>query len=325
MKEFHLWNFVLSELRRNEPVFLITVVDYEKGSPGKTGFKLAVSARATHGTVGGGIMEFNLIRQSREFIAEKKEIRIVRKLVHVPKPAHGEPSGLICAGSETICMMSLFDTDVTTADKVVSALDQYFPAHLLYSREGLSFHEKKNPRHAEFVFKDEDDWSYKENVGEEYTVYVIGGGHVGLAVTKLMQTLNVNLILIDDRNDSPAMKDTGISAKKIVCPYDAIGSHLREDEKSFVVIVTSAMPSDRTVLREIGNRKFGYIGLMGTQAKISQIFKAFADEGKPLPGNIHAPIGIEIESETPEEIAVSIAAEVIKTKNIKENSHTARH
>lgn len=315
MNEYGFWNFISDHLHMQRPVMLVTVVDYEKGSPGKTGFKLAVSGDETRGTIGGGIMEFNIINLSKEFISINIPTRLVKKLVHSLKTTVGEPSGLICAGSETICMISLLPGDAEIVDTLLSALKWHAPAHLSLSPAGLSFHMGKQNTHHYSNFTNENEWIYRENTGAEYSVYIIGGGHVGLAVARVMQSLDFNVTLIDDREDAPAMIDPSLSIHKIFSPYDGIGQHIEDDVKSFVVIVTSAMQSDKAALQQVLQMKCGYLGLMGTPAKISRIFSSLSEEEQQLAKRIHAPIGIDIQSKTSEEIAVSIAAELIKVKN----------
>ncbi|MBI2428399.1 MAG: XdhC family protein [Ignavibacteriales bacterium] len=315
MKELGFWQFVSDQLQMQHPVMLVAVVDYEKGSPGKTGFKMAVTAGETHGTIGGGVMEFNLIQQSREFLSAQKGLRHIKKLVHNPNTTVGEPSGLICAGSQTITVISLTLHDIETVINILSALKWYAPSNLALSNNGLAFHMGKQPVHNQFSWVKEQEWMYRENIGSEFTVYIIGGGHVGLATARVLQTLDVNVVLIDDRVDAPAMKDPSLFVRKIVASYETIGQHVEEGDASFIVTVTSALQSDRMALQSILGKKFGYIGLMGTQAKISRILNSFSPSEKKSFDGIHAPIGIDIGSKTVEEIAVSIAADVIKEKN----------
>ena len=75
-----IWNFILNELSENKNVILYSVVSYTKGSPGKTGFRMAVSETGNHnGSVGGGIMEFELIKNSRALFQSGKKINTIEK------------------------------------------------------------------------------------------------------------------------------------------------------------------------------------------------------------------------------------------------------
>ena len=321
MKERIFWQFIFDRLSHGERVVLLIVVDYEKGSPGKTGFKMAVTPSEMAGTIGGGLMEFKLLSSTREFLASGKPVRIVKKMVHNPNTTIGEPSGLICAGSETICIISLSSTDVAAIENIVNSIHSYIPSHFELSTNGISFHNGKLEKHNQFQSTDIDDWHYRENVGGEYTVYIAGGGHVGLATARMLQMLDFNLVLFDDREDAPAIKDDSLIIRKIISPYEEIGTRIEESEKSFVAIVTAALQSDRLALQSILGKKLGYIGLMGTEAKIARIMNSFSSEEKKTLEKIYAPIGIEIESRSVEEIAVSIAAQMIKVKNEASSKH----
>ncbi|HMQ67575.1 MAG TPA: XdhC family protein, partial [Ignavibacteria bacterium] len=75
MKEIHLWNFVYSELKKSNSVILAVVVDHKKGSPGKQGFKMAVSSNGEMaGSIGGGVMEYDFLKKCETAFKEKKEL-----------------------------------------------------------------------------------------------------------------------------------------------------------------------------------------------------------------------------------------------------------
>ncbi|MFA5833281.1 MAG: XdhC family protein [Bacteroidota bacterium] len=321
MKERIFWKFIFDRLSRGESVMLLIVVEYEKGSPGKTGFKMAVTPSEMAGTIGGGLMEFKLLSSTREFLASGKPVRIVKKMVHNPNTTIGEPSGLICAGSETICILSLSLDDATTIENIINGIHSYTPSHFELTNNGISFHKRKLENHNHFQSTSKDEWFYRENVGAEYTVYIAGGGHVGLATARMLQMLDFNLVLFDDREDAPAMKEDSLIVRKIISPYEEIGTHIEENITSFVAIVTAALQSDRLALQSILGKKLGYIGLMGTEAKIARIMNSFSSDEKKTLEKIYAPIGIEIESRSVEEIAVSIAAQMIKVKNEASSKH----
>ena len=316
MKEQVFWKFIVDRLSARESVILMIVVEYEKGSPGKTGFKMAVTLSETAGTVGGGIMEFNLLTAAREFIASQQQVRIVKKLIHNMNTSAGEASGLNCAGSQTIGLLSLSTADIDAVMNIRSSLHSNAPAHFSLDENGMSFHHGKRDLHNSFQSLAAGTWSYHENVGSEYSVYIIGGGHVGLATAKVLQTLDFSITIFDERQDAPAMNDDSLTLRRIVTPFEEIGRYIEESEKNFIAIVTSAMQSDRTALQSIIKKKLGYIGIMGTEAKIARIVNSFSSEEKKVLAKIHAPIGIDIGSRSVEEIAVSIAAEMVKEKNI---------
>ncbi|MCP5062828.1 MAG: XdhC/CoxF family protein, partial [Ignavibacteriae bacterium] len=149
------------------------------------------------------------------------------------------------------------------------------------------------------------------------TVYVIGGGHVGLAVSRVMSTLDFFVVTFDEREDIPTMTNNTFANKKIVTNYSDVDKHIRESKKSYAVIVTPNHDGDKEVLKSIIGLKIKYIGMMGSSKKSQSIFKHLEDESinPELFNKVRTPVGLEIEAESPEEIAISIAAEIIKIKN----------
>ncbi len=105
--------------------------------------------------------------------------------------------------------------------------------------------------------------------------------------------------------------------EKIITNYEEIDKHLIDGDHSFVAIVSHTHETDKFILQKLINYNFKYIGLMGSKAKVKNIIAEIKQMGftEDQINKIHMPIGIEINSETPEEIAISIAAEIIKIRN----------
>ncbi|MEO6696125.1 MAG: XdhC family protein [Ignavibacteria bacterium] len=318
MKELHLWNFILQQLDLNNSIILTTVVHHEKGSPGKEGFKMAVSSAGNVlGSVGGGVMEYNIIKDSKSLLKKNIHINKIGTLHHNNKPASNK-SGLICAGSQTNFTISLSGKDIKTVKNILETIRSNIPGKLIFSNKGVSVRKNSNNENTYFYnFKNENDWRYEESIGSKSFVYVIGGGHVGNAVCKIMSVLDFHVTVYDDRKNLQAMKENTFANKKITGSYDNLGKHIKEGNQTYIIIVTTGYQSDKDSLKQVISKNVRYIGLMGTMSKIKKIFNEAVKEGvnKNLLRNVKAPIGIDINSDTPEEIAVSIAAEIIKEKN----------
>jgi xanthine dehydrogenase accessory factor len=147
--------------------------------------------------------------------------------------------------------------------------------------------------------------------------YVAGGGHVGLAVSRVMKSIGFYVIVFDHREDVFTIEQNKYADEIIITKYEEIGEKVIESERSYVIIVTPIHAGDKLTLKSVINKNLKYIGMMGSARKIKTIFDALRAEGvdENLFKKVHTPIGLEIEAETPEEIAVSIAAEIIKVKN----------
>lgn len=149
------------------------------------------------------------------------------------------------------------------------------------------------------------------------TAYLFGGGHVSLALSKILHFIGFNYVVIDDRQEFltrerfPEAKEFVHHAFENVFDELSLTSH-----SSYVIIVTRGHKSDLVVLEQAIRADVKYIGMIGSKRKIQLLLQHLQEQGidQALLDTIHAPIGLEIEADTPEEIAISIAAELIKVR-----------
>ena len=99
--------------------------------------------------------------------------------------------------------------------------------------------------------------------------------------------------------------------------YSKLNLLIESGADQFVVIMTFGYRTDDIALRSIIHHDFKYLGVLGSKSKMEQLFKEWEKDGIPTERlkKIHAPLGIQIKSQTPAEIAISIAAEIIQVKN----------
>ena len=148
-------------------------------------------------------------------------------------------------------------------------------------------------------------------------MHIIGGGHCSLALSKQMRLLDdFKIHLLDDRNDLNTFIENDFAHVKLTVDYARISDFVPEGNTHYVVIMTVGYRTDDVVLRGLLTKNFKYIGLLGSQAKVDTMFQNLRNEGvgETVLKKIHAPIGLSLKSQTPEEIAVSIAAEIIKVR-----------
>ncbi|MGI6721377.1 MAG: XdhC family protein [Anaerovoracaceae bacterium] len=148
------------------------------------------------------------------------------------------------------------------------------------------------------------------------TAFIFGAGHVALALEPILRHINFNTVVIDPRSEY-ANKDRFPKAK-IVVPENFTKSFddLEFDKDSYIVIVTRGHMGDLDVLREAIKQDCAYVGMIGSRGKDLLLYKQLKKEGVSQEDidKVYAPIGEEIYAETPEEIGVSIAAEMIKVR-----------
>jgi len=318
MNKIKFWEFVRECQQADEPVLLLLVVESGGSSPGKPGFKMAVTAGGLiHGTIGGGIMEKELVDKAAKFLSRGTERPQLLKLLHHEGGA-GKRSGMICSGWQRLAMMPLADTDSDAVDSLIFALKRNRPGRLKFSPRGMEFQPRKKPAgDIAFNFNSDKDWHYLEEAGQRPTITIIGGGHVGLALSRVMAELNFHIVVLDDRPNVATMAENTYAQEKQVVGYKSIGRHVSEGRQNYVVIMTFGHQADELVLKQLAGKKLRYLGLMGSPAKIRQIFSSLKKKGISSANlkRVHAPVGLSINSQTPEEIAISIAAEIIQVKN----------
>ena len=129
--------------------------------------------------------------------------------------------------------------------------------------------------------------------------------------------------LIDDRKELKTFEEnTAVHRKTTVADYSELKDIITPGANCYIVIMTVGYRSDDVALRALLHKDLAYLGLLGSAAKIQKMFSGYRKEGivESALQNIHAPIGLPINSQTTEEIAISIAAEIISVKNQKEKT-----
>lgn len=316
MKELKLWKSILDSLVKSKIAALIIVAESSNSSPGKQGFKMAVNEdEVLFGTIGGGIMERDLLFNAREELKSKKK-SFAKTLYHNQNDKN-ESSGLICGGKQTFIFNFLNESNIDLVNKIITYLESQTRSVLVNSQNGIFVQTNINQTNK-FVFNyaDENIFEYKEIYGISDTVYIIGGGHVGLALSKVMANLDFYIVIVDHRDEVFTMSENIYAHKKTIMNYDKIDNVIREGNNSYVVIVSPQHLGDEVALKSVVNKNVKYIGMMGSKKKIKTIFENLLKSGidKELLNKVHSPIGLEIGAESPDEIAISITAEIIKVK-----------
>ena len=305
------WQYILSSLKANKAVYLLYVVMSEGSSPGRTAFKMAVAEDDTfNGTIGGGVMEFKLVEKARNLLDQKIYSTFLQEQFH-DKIHTKNQSGMICSGSQVIAFVPLLIKDIKLIENIIDIENN---ASLSISPQGISIIENTE---NEYHYSSENDWLYKGPIKDLPVVHIIGGGHCGLALSQLMKLLSFYIHLYDDRENLNTITDNQFADEIHIVDYQKTGEIIANNPDHFVVIMTIGYRTDKIVLTELIDKTFKYIGLLGSVQKIATMFTELKQEGyKDIQlSKVYTPIGLNINSKTTQEIAVSIAAEIIKIKN----------
>jgi xanthine dehydrogenase accessory factor len=148
------------------------------------------------------------------------------------------------------------------------------------------------------------------------TLYLFGGGHVSLQIARIAKMVGFKIVVIDDR-PAFANKDRFPMADETrVEDLYTVFERLKIDDQSYIVAVTRGHQHDEPVIEQAIRTEARYIGMIGSKRKISRMWKKLIERGadKARLAQVHAPIGLEIGADTPEEIAVSIVAQLIQSR-----------
>ncbi len=297
---------------------LLYVLESHGSSPGRRGFFMAVNASgALQGSVGGGMMEYKFIEMAKDKLLRDEQELSVRKQVH-DKSAPRNQSGMICSGEQTLFLYRLQPEDKVHIENIIeclllnkNGLLQLWPAGLMYvdTVPATDYH---------YSFTNESHWLYQEKIGYKNRLYIIGAGHCSLALSSMMRRMDFYISLYDDRQHlNSFLENEAVHEKFLLQDYQECRERIPGGNNHYVVVMTVGYRTDDIVIRALIDRNFAYFGVLGSRKKLEKLFAGYTADGfseKQL-HNIHSPVGMAINSQTPEEIAVSIAAEIIAVKN----------
>jgi xanthine dehydrogenase accessory factor len=325
---------------RGESFVLATVITRNGSAPRSAGAKMLVRADgSTAGTVGGGILEAQVERLAAEVMNHHRTT--VRGFQFSGQDA--ATMDAICGGEVEVLVQW-----VDTNDSNVTAIIQYLQVAITSHRKawlvtvlptanttsswslvhadskitgslppGLSLEMILQIRHPDLVeFEGQQAMVEPINIIAG-TAFIFGAGHVSHSLAEFTEAVGFWTVVLDDRSEYANRLRFPKADEVIVLDSfsNALGK-IEIDCDSFIVIVTRGHQNDLTVLAQVLKTKAGYIGMIGSRRKCEMIFKELClsgySEGDIM--RVHAPIGLPIEAETPEEIGISIAAEMIQAR-----------
>lgn len=319
---------------RGEPFALVTVVRVRGSTPQKPGSRLLVRRDgSTLGTLGGGCVEGALQEAALRALREGRGAEVVHYALNEPI---GSPHGMVCGGA----MDFLIETAPAPADEILAARTDGPPlavaTRLRPAGRRMILRKGRDPDgtlgdaelDAAAVRKAQELWrdggtavAALDDARECYIeVHVpppllaaVGGGHIGRAMEPLAKGLGFRFAVIDDR-PAFANRDRFVEADEVLVADFAEGlSRLPLREESAVLVATRGHKYDDVALEAALRSRAGYVGLVSSRRKWILIRERLLARGVPSDrvASVHAPVGLDIGARTPEEIALSIVAEVV--------------
>jgi xanthine dehydrogenase accessory factor len=194
-------------------------------------------------------------------------------------------------------------------------------------REAMMALRSERPKLLSFDFTEEDAEEsallcggvmevYVEPILPDPTLFIFGAGHVGQAVASIARTLGFKIAVVDDRIKYANSERFPQADDFYVNSWEEVFASLPVNDSSYLLIATRGHKYDLSCLRYAIQTPARYIGLLGSRRKTKLLYEALEREGidPACFQRVFAPVGLEIGSETPEEIAVSIAAELVAVR-----------
>lgn len=146
---------------------------------------------------------------------------------------------------------------------------------------------------------------------------IFGGGHVGLAIAQVAQNLGFVITVLDDRPGFDSGARFPPAVKTLTGSFSSLAQDYSFDESTYIIVATQGHLGDIECLRKILSRPYKYAGFIGSGRKTQMVLGQLKDEGfaEEKLMSLFAPVGLDIEAESPEEIAIAILAEIIACRH----------
>lgn len=335
---------IVDSLNEQNEIVTATILQKSGSAPREAGAKMVIRKDGSiEGTIGGGTLEAMAMQLAPEIFKTKKcSIEDIELTDDDARAA-----GMVCGGEVSVLLeyldaldihqlntyhkakeLKATETDFVVITKVSDASKRITGKHKWICTEDDLFGEedkevqgivrelRENFNHIKFHLYLGKQRYMIEPFYDTQRLYIVGAGHVSQQIAALTKTLGFYTVIIDDR-EAFANKERFPSADEVhvvSSTYENLQQTVHIPKNSYIVIVTRGV--DKIVLEQALTMKAKYIGMIGSKTKRNYVYNLLLNEGfdqKDLDA-VCCPIGVSINAQTPEEIAISIAAELIKAR-----------
>ena len=296
--------------------YLVALIESEGSTPRSSGAFMLVNKNGfVAGTVGGGGMEYAAVLEAQKKLMEG-ETKSFLKRYDLTTAA-----GMACGGycSLQFCYLPAVQETDMLAEYILFRLKGKYPWWLLIPlgegdirvEEGLFI-----KKHKGFYEQDGKEY-YAEQYNYDGRVFIFGAGHVARELVPLLSHLGFKCVVIDDREEFAKPEVFPTAHKVLLAEYTKLNEVCKLNCMDYAVVMTRGHVHDANCERFLLTTPVPYIGVMGSKNKAKLARETLLSEGyseKQL-ARIKTPIGLDIGSETPAEIAVSIAAQLIEVRS----------
>jgi xanthine dehydrogenase accessory factor len=335
---------ILQKFQDGDAAMLVTVIQSAGSTPRGAGAQMAVfSDGASTGTIGGGAVEYESQQLATEYL-RKKESAIKDFFLH---PNDAADLGMICGGDITVYFQYLAPSKELShfLEYIIEQCKSGKDIWLLTAIDDQGGWSMGTVNEAcqtlacygdiEIPEPDPDLLGYYcelqtggachlfiQPLKASGHVYVFGGGHVSQYLIPFLDMVFFPCTVVDDSGQFANRERFPLAQDIVIAPFEQVFEHLQVDSDDYIVIVTRGHTFDYNVLAQSLKTNARYIGMIGSRKKNDAVFqKLILEDGFTVTDlrRVNAPIGLPIGGETPEEIALSIAAQLVQVRASRNN------
>ncbi len=340
------WKDLVEALQTDSRAAVCTIIKKSGSVPREVGARMLVREDGSiTGTVGGGIGEHDVIQAAIAGIKAGKSCLLDYSLAG----EKGLDSAAICGGHFTIFIgcwsqtedlelasaiaatlnggkthslcESLPQTDTSpvertlldpTGNRIVSS-----PAMISLPLPNAAVNGNKSESIAVKLLLNETPGFLISEITLPPRMVIFGGGHLALPLVEMANWCRFAVTVIDDRPEFSTSKRFPLADQVITAPMKDVADLYIPGANTWLVLITREHKHDYILLKQLLGTEYAYLGMIGSRRRTTKVKQRLIDEGfaKTEIDNLHSPIGLEINAQTPAEIAISILAEIIKVKN----------
>ena len=320
-----IFSKLLYLLEKKQDTVLAMIIKEDGSAPRGCGSAMLIGDEGhILGTVGGGAVE----KQSEELAAKLLKEKRSEVKDFILNTNDVEDIGMVCGGNVSVYFQYISAEEKGWADiaaKILECCEEKTPVWLIFHLDGslASLADKEGNIIAGAEEPDAKDllaegciangkhFSMMLQPGERALLF--GGGHCSKALAPLLKTVGFRVTIFDNRPEF-VTREMHPSAEKLICgDFEKLSDYIDFRDDDYIVIMTSGHNFDFQVEEQVLRRPAAYVGVIGSARKTASVNARLREAGVPEEAIafVHTPIGTKIKAVTPEEIAVSIAGEMI--------------
>ena len=332
----YILDSLIAKLECGESAVIGAIVRSSGSAPRTTGARMLVGVDGSLvGTLGGGALEGSCLMRAKELLFAGCEETFAEMHFDLTN-ASAAAEGMVCGGEVSVLLQKIAPDTLDSFKTLRNDFESGVQAMLVTSLPGKGASPKmyflhgdadcellpplrkeilRKNRRSKFLISDEELDYFVEPLIHPGTVYLLGAGHVALATAHIASFTGFEVVVMDDREEF-ANRKRYPKAKEVVVLESFDNCLPQLGSGDFVVIVTRGHLHDRDVLAQALKTDAGYIGMIGSTKKRKGVYSSLLEDGFSQEDlqRVYSPIGIAIGGDTPEEIGLSIVAEMVKVR-----------